>query len=59
MKIKGIKTLELEERPDGKYDIFVDYTEEFEETLKSILDKKRITKKDVANFILESLGLGQ
>ena len=58
MKIKGIKTLELEERPDGKYDIFVDYTEEFEETLKNILDKKRITKKDVSNFILESLGLG-
>lgn len=57
MKIKGIKTLELEERPDGKYDIFIDYTEEFEETLKSILDKKRITKKDVTNFIIESLGL--
>ena len=58
MKIKGIKTLELEERPDGKYDIFIDYTEEFEETLKSILDKKRITKKDVTSFIIESLGLG-
>lgn len=57
MKIKGIKTLELEERPDGKYNIFVDYTEEFEEILKSVLDKKRITKKDVTNFILESLGL--
>jgi hypothetical protein len=57
MKIKGIKTLELEERPDGRYDIFVDYTEEFEETLKSVLDKKRITKKDVTKFILESLGL--
>jgi hypothetical protein len=57
MKIKGIKTLELEERPDGKYNIFVDYTEEFEETLKTILDKKRITKRDVTNFILESLGL--
>jgi hypothetical protein len=57
MKIKGIKTLEIEERPDGKYNIFVDYTEEFENTLKSILDKKRITKKDVTNFILESLGL--
>jgi hypothetical protein len=57
MKIKGIKTLELEERPDGKYDIFVDYTEEFEETLKRVLDKKRITKKDVTKFILESLGL--
>lgn len=57
MKIKGIRTLELEERPDGKYNIFVDYTEEFEETLKNILDKKRITKKDVTNFILESLGL--
>ena len=57
MKIKGIKTLELEERPDGRYDIFVGYTEEFEETLKSVLDKKRITKKDVTKFILESLGL--
>jgi hypothetical protein len=58
MKIKGIKTLEIEERPDGKYNIFVDYTDEFENTLKVILDKKRITKKDVTNFILESLRLG-
>lgn len=57
MKIKGIKTLELEERPDGKYNIFIDYTEEFENTLKEVLDKKRITKRDVTNFILESLGL--
>jgi hypothetical protein len=57
MKIKGIKTLELEELPNGKYNIFVDYTEEFEETLKTILNKKRITKRDVTNFILESLGL--
>jgi len=57
MKIKGIKTLEIEERPDGKYNVFVDYTEEFEEILKNILNKKRLTKKDVVDFFIESLGL--
>jgi hypothetical protein len=57
MKIKGIKTLELEERPDGKYNVYIDYTDEFEEILKNVLDKKKITKKDVTAFILESLGL--
>lgn len=57
MKIKGIKTLEIEERPDGKYNIFIDYTSEFEDTLKEILDKKRLTRKDITNFIAESLGI--
>lgn len=57
MKIKGIKSLELKEKANGKYDIIVDYTTEFEDILKSILNKKRITKKDVLQFILDSLKL--
>lgn len=57
MKIKGIKSLELKEKANGKYDIIIDYTTEFEDILKRILNKKRITKKDVLQFITDSLKL--
>jgi hypothetical protein len=57
MKIKGIKKLEIEEQANGKYNIIVDYTKEFEDILKVALNKKRITKKDVIKFISETLKL--
>jgi len=55
IKIKGINSLEIEERSDGKYDISIDYTSEFEDLVKLALNKKRITKKDIIKFISDTL----
>lgn len=55
MKITGIKNLEIEDLGNGKFNIKVDYTKEFESLVKTALNKKRVTKKDVINFISDAL----
>jgi hypothetical protein len=55
MEIKGIQSLDIEDRPDGTYGIHVVYTEDFVKILKKALKKQRITKKDVLSFIQEAL----
>ena len=55
MKIVGIKNLEIEDHGNGKYNIRVDYTKEFEDIVRTALNKKKVTKKDVINFISEAL----
>jgi len=57
MKIKGIKNLEIEDKGNGKYNIIVDYTSEFEDIVKIALDKKRVSKKDVLQFITDAIKL--
>jgi hypothetical protein len=55
MTIKGIQTLEVEERPDGTYSINITYTQEFVNILKKVLKKQKITDKDVLAFVNEAL----
>jgi len=57
MKIKGIRNLEIEDRGNGKYNIIVDYTKEFEDIVKTALGKKRVTKKDILTFITDAIKL--
>ena len=57
MKITGIKNLEIEDRGNGKYNIIVDYTKEFEDIVKTALGKKRVTKKDILTFITDAIKL--
>jgi hypothetical protein len=57
MKIRGIKNLEIEDRGNGKYNIIVDYTKEFEDIVKTALEKKRVTKKDILMFITDAIKL--
>jgi hypothetical protein len=55
MKITGIKNLEIEDLGNGKYNIIVDYTKEFENLVKKALGKRRITKLEVIQFISAAL----
>jgi hypothetical protein len=55
MKITGIKNLEIEDLGNGKYNIVVDYTKEFESLVKTALGKKRVTKLEVIQFISDAL----